>query len=665
MERVKVLLRRDGGGQFQQVGRIQSRRGKDLTLVLPDGSTLPHTLAEGELTPVEGSFMHLLRLSPTIVEATLAEQPERVYKQLMQDAGRPMTARALKDKLSDLPGTLVDKSWLRAKTALESDDDVERQGRNQNAYALTSSVAVDLLDLVPATSAQASAGSAPPLADDSVEVTLNEARTEPASEAVPPDEQPELAEPAGPATADEEPNKEQAHAVAADDLASRLSRRFPTPSVRSLEDVVRSPLATALALRSLNKAEREELFSGLVGHEALVVDLLAPVSTPSAEKDASGEDPSLIRELLKAASYELRGLVSNKQARGCFVSLVDRAAVAGASSPAAVIRGAQLLASPMKPAPEADRCLRLLADAVDTASATDLAGWDLGALARAASTLRFDHDGGRSRVVSAIFRRLPEEARRQRWWEGTDAGQLAEAARGRLGRVLEDEEVARLVVAPHVGQLVDQTSSRSGVALVWGLPSPLAVHVDGRRMARLVAEVARKDGTTDSWLKLLSNAQTVSDLEAEVSLLTRALKTAQENEVAAREQHERLSEQVRRTAEQLAAVRNADVSDRGSRDRQVRLDLLRSLAVVVAQVKQSDSARGDAALTRQLDHACRREGLTELASAGQTVAYDPAQHDSLTPDLSSGSPAAVLRGGYTWADGAENVVLVKAQVVAV
>jgi hypothetical protein len=66
---------------------------------------------------------------------------------------------------------------------------------------------------------------------------------------------------------------------------------------------------------------------------------------------------------------------------------------------------------------------------------------------------------------------------------------------------------------------------------------------------------------------------------------------------------------------------------------------------------------------RHVEHACRREGLSPICEPGDAVAYDPAQHESLSPGLSDGSRAAVVRGGFTWDDGEHRVVLVRAQVV--
>ena len=670
MKSAKVLLRRSEDGQFHQVGRISERRGKVLTLVLEDGTTTEHQLKNGEITPVEGSFIHLVRLAPHVVETTLTDAPERIFKQLLSDSAKPMTARQLKDKLSGFPGSLVDKSWLKAKAALDADDHVEKRGASKNSYALRNAESVDLLDLIPRPDRQPHVARVPPTTDEvappgerhgeSAHATPDVRSSKDAEGRASSELAAELtAQVPAAATTDVEQGAEDAP----DNLVSRLTGRFPDLALRSPTDVTRQPLAVASRLRSISKSERQELASGLASPEARLLEVLSP---EKVQPDLDDSTRRMLRVLVTAASHELQRHSGEKKARAAFVDLVDGAAAARAAEPSAVIRGAKLFAeSPASPA-EVERCLQVLADLARVAETDDLLKWDLAGLARATRAVALDRDGGRSRLISSLHARVPQETRQARWWDSTAVGELAEAARGRLGAVLDDDIVARSIVAPKVDRLVEETGSRSGVALLWGLPRPLARHVDARRMTRLLADVARDDEVAEAWVRVLSNADMVAKLQQRVSDLEREVADSRQREATAQGKADRLSAEVRRVADQLAAARNAEVSERGSRDRQVRLDLLRSFAIVVAQVKQSEAARADDALIRQVDHACRREGLQPRSrDAGQHVVYDPEQHETLTPNLSTGSPATVLRGGYTWADGDERVVLVKAQVVAV
>jgi hypothetical protein len=668
MKSAKVLLRRSEDGQFQQVGRISERRGKVLTLSLEDGTIKEHQLEGGEITPVEGSFIHLVRLAPQVVETALADAPERIFKQLLSDSAKPMTARQMKDKLSGFPGPLVDKAWLKAKAAFDADDDVEKRGASQNSYALRKAESVDLLDLIPRPDRQPHVASVPPTIDEVAPPGERHRESAPAPPVVRSSKDAEgqaSSEPAaaltaqGPAAAlaDDEQGSEDAP----DNLASRLTARFPDLVLSSPTDVTRQPLAVAGRLRSISKSERQELASGLSSPEARLLEVLSP---NKVQQDLDDSTQRTLRVVLTAASHELKRHSGDKKARAAFVDLLQVAAAARAAEPSAVIRGAKFLADVPASSAEVERCLVVLADLARSAENNDLLKWDLAGLARAARAVALDRDGGRSRLIASLHARIPQETRQARWWDSTAVSELAEAARGRLGAVLDDDTVARSIVAPKVERLVAETGSRSGVALLWGLPRPLARHVDAHRMTRLLADVARDDELAEAWVRALSNADMVAKLRQRVSDLDREVADSREREVTAQGKVDRLSAEVRRVADQLAAARNAEVSDRGSRDRQVRLDLLRSFAIAVAQVKQSEAARNDGALMRQIDHACRREGLQPLGEPGQHVLYDAEKHETLTPTLSTGSAAIVVRGGYTWADGDEFVVLVKSQVVA-
>lgn len=117
------------------------------------------------------------------------------------------------------------------------------------------------------------------------------------------------------------------------------------------------------------------------------------------------------------------------------------------------------------------------------------------------------------------------------------------------------------------------------------------------------------------------------------------------------------------TGEELAAARGAQGEARGVHERQVKADLVRVLAKVAAQVSQSVSASEDAGLMRSIGHATAREGLDPVGSVGQRSTFDPRIHDPMGQTISSDTDVTVVRPGYTWRQGTETVVLLKAQVV--
>ncbi len=134
--------------------------------------------------------------------------------------------------------------------------------------------------------------------------------------------------------------------------------------------------------------------------------------------------------------------------------------------------------------------------------------------------------------------------------------------------------------------------------------------------------------------------------------------------VHATSEAERLRSQVTKTDQRLAEARNAEAGDRRQHDRQLRVDLVRALAVLAAQVKQSDRGprRRRARCARSTTPAAARS-CSPVASLATRSSTTRADHDALDPDLRAGSAATVVRGGFTWADDGKPVTLVKAQVV--
>src|SRR4051794_41773697 len=88
MQTEKVLLRRGDGQRWQQVGIIVSVRGKVLSVLLPDGTTVEHERGKDEITPDAGSLTHLARIAPEVVVAALEQDPAMVYTQALKEAGK-------------------------------------------------------------------------------------------------------------------------------------------------------------------------------------------------------------------------------------------------------------------------------------------------------------------------------------------------------------------------------------------------------------------------------------------------------------------------------------------------------------------------------------------------------------------------------------------------
>lgn len=648
MEKPKVLLRKEPTGSFHEVGLVLSRQGKRLTLQMPDGSTLEHQLVpRDEMTPDQGSFHHVLRTAPEAVAQALSDRPERIFKQLLHESKKALGARDLKDRLQDFPTDLVDRAWTVAKPILDQDADVDRHGPDGLKYGLHSNVTVDLLDLLPPTAEPAVRGDG----------------GTPKAAASGPVEGETCEKPKAPLTDEPGPRTTPAAAAApVVELASRLSA-LPDLDVRDLADVSRHPLTVGARVNRLSGERQQELVTGLPSEQRR---LLALVAGP-LRRDALVEETVLLRskqydDVLQAGVRELMAAPKDgpdlTAALGTLMTRAHSQHVLGAST---LVRLCVAFSSRAGGDTWLDEALTLLARRIDATGGL-APDFDLDSLARVVRTMPFSRDGARAALTSALYRTAPDVASARRWWEGATLLGLADASRV-LARALDDPRVADHTVRPLVETHLREVSSRSGVSVLWGLPLPLAKHVRPSELKRAMTAAAERDPLLTSWLSTLSNADTVRSLEQEKADLT-ARVTSQQAEVDhATQEAERLRARLTAAGEQLAAARSAESGSREAHDRQIRIDQVRALAVVVAQVQQSEAARADQALMRQLDHACRREQLSALGAVGEQVAYDPQRHDSLEPSLVTGSAATVVRGGFTWDDNGQPLTLVKAQVV--
>ena len=259
MEKVKVLLRRNATGTYEEVGEVITQDKKRLTVLLPDGTKIQHQRSPGELVPDRGSFFHILRLDPSAVEQTLQAQPERIYKQLMHDANKPLVAKDLKDKMAqDFKIDLIDQSWQRARTALASDQDVLRHGKDGAKYALRAGVTMDLLDLLPERRSRSMTTDEPP------ELVVG------AADQTPPDA-------ANQTDSDDGSSSDSGVPLppGGDLLVVRLGPIADELRLLTLGDVYRRPLAVSQRVNRMSAVAQQDLVTGLPPEQSRLLALVA------------------------------------------------------------------------------------------------------------------------------------------------------------------------------------------------------------------------------------------------------------------------------------------------------------------------------------------------------------------------------------------------------
>jgi hypothetical protein len=102
---------------------------------------------------------------------------------------------------------------------------------------------------------------------------------------------------------------------------------------------------------------------------------------------------------------------------------------------------------------------------------------------------------------------------------------------------------------------------------------------------------------------------------------------------------------------------------RAAQERQIRIESVRALTDVVAEVEELAAAGVAADITLERVRAlARASGLEAIGRAGEMTAFAPAWHAPIGNRPSADSRVTVIRPGYSWRAGAEVVLIHKAHV---
>lgn len=118
-----------------------------------------------------------------------------------------------------------------------------------------------------------------------------------------------------------------------------------------------------------------------------------------------------------------------------------------------------------------------------------------------------------------------------------------------------------------------------------------------------------------------------------------------------------------------ARMRGAYLGERDTRaaqDRQARAEAVRALAEVAMEVEELAGAGAPAAVTVERIRAlAAASGLVPIGRAGDRVGFSPGDHTPVGGHPAAGSPVMIIRPGYAWRPGSDDVLIAKAQVTPV
>jgi len=105
---------------------------------------------------------------------------------------------------------------------------------------------------------------------------------------------------------------------------------------------------------------------------------------------------------------------------------------------------------------------------------------------------------------------------------------------------------------------------------------------------------------------------------------------------------------------------------RTAHERQARIDAARALAEVAMEVEELAAAGADARVAVERIRALVAGfGLVPIGRAGQHTRFDSAAHTPIGVGVPVGSDVLIIRPGYTWHAGDQDVLLARAQVAPV
>lgn len=663
-ERALLLLRRGSDGGFTEVASVLHKgKGKTLTVRWPDGTEETYERRSDEITVEHGSIVHLLRVSPRALESTLRSEPASVFRQLLAETGRAMRASDLKERLGSLDRSLVDKAWDRAKRELDTAEDVTKSASRPPAYRLFRSEAAAAQPIPSGGVSTAQTASSPPaLAESTPERSRDTSGSMEATSAI---RSPSIPRATPQVTATPSFSEGKA-GPATDPLVSLLAKRFGGSGDEDLEALAARPLSLSIDLGKLKAAElKAELADLDAEHRQLMALVLGRGKERLLEADllalpAEQHEAGLRAGLgeIAAARTEAAALVPSEAA------MLERALAAGPLPPGLLVDLARTFADHRDAGRRGlDLALGALARWLSAEGTFADPSIDLRRVASAARRAEFARTGGRASWLATLHRVSPDLAADPVWWDGATFDQLAAAGHGPLATALGDATIAESVVRPLVEEVVRGTETRAGLARLWAAPHPLARWVGTEDLKHAMLRIGKRDEIARSWAEGLTDVAALEQMSSQVDAAEQDAAGRREESRVLRERVRHLEAEVRTAGQHLAAARSAHVDTRQAHENQIKLELLRTIARMAAQVGQSVAAAEDAALQRSIAHAAAREGLEAIGQTGDHTVFDPAIHDPMGQQLAPGSPAIVGRQGYTWVDGANSIVLLKAQVV--
>ncbi|GGM27795.1 hypothetical protein GCM10007977_031350 [Dactylosporangium sucinum] len=438
-----------------------------------------------------------------------------------------------------------------------------------------------------------------------------------------------------------------------------------------MRQAAQAPLRIGVVLGRYSDRELGDLFGDLPDDQrARAAALLFPVPRQLPELDRLGsEGATLVADaLLHAAAEELEAAAGDADAevRTAAVWLLRRLTAAEVLTTAAigplgrVIRAVTAGVEPM----DLEAAARMLAKLISLAKPAEGGMVPVDVVADAVSALPLRPGSGRVAVVAAAARLWPDRIADAIWWRGASLKDVVDCADGGLGGVTRLGAVGERVIRPLVNAELAGATTRRALSRLLGLPAEFARQLPGDAVAGMFRRIGRNDPIVGGWLDTLSDIERADALRREVDEVRTAAETAVARAEAAALEAAELRSRSDRLEEMLRSEHDEAVGLRSAQERQIRIDVVRALADLAAEVEELAADRtGPGVLADRVRAMVAANGLEPIGAAGADAPFDPALHKPIAGRPAPGTQVTIIRPGYRWRAHDDVVLMSKAQVL--
>ncbi|MFI7305878.1 hypothetical protein ACIBM8_21905 [Micromonospora aurantiaca] len=678
MEQPELVMVRepDRPDEPVRIGTVLSKEGSLFRVRWDDGSEESVRLGGRIAGAPQGSLRLAFLRDRASAVAAFEANPIDAVTRLLQENEKGLTRKQIREKLTDLGLDIGSGSprWRRIEQALTSSDEISVSGKG---------VAAIFQSKVKA--GRARSRSEPtrilPQAEQHAPVPAAEAIGGAANHGSEAFAQPGASSASSPgAESAGYPNRESAPAEVIDgsttapstapaSLAARLAQMMGEDESQPLRHYLSKPLAVGARLQKLTGEELEALLESLTREDAAALELLLLVTSRSSSAADRSLDGGRMTDLLAAAAAEVGAQAVLDPDLSVTAEALLRRASDGVDLPTAAIPSLATVghAVALGRGSEARQVLEavalVLSRLLRSLSRDERVSIDLEGLAPLVAPLPFTRDGGRAALIATVNKVHSKSVLSDAWWSGASLDELVACASGPLGAVTSRPEVCAEFLWPLMLRELSLVESRGRLAFLMGVPSEFLAGVSGEVLAAALRRVAAIDRIVAGWAAALTQEQRIQALRHDVEQAQAAAQAAEERARAAENRTTALADRCAQLEETLRAEHRESASLRTAQDRQIQIDVVRSLATLAAEVEELAAGETEpGVLVERVRALAMAQALEPIGQVGFEVSFDPTAHDPIVGVPQDGTEVKVIRPGYRWRPLGEDVLIDKALV---